>query len=216
MEQTLTETMPDQAIEKLPDFMPGERNDKMFDKTPENILSEKGTDKRVLKKIDDLINRPIDDLIDRAIVDLIDREIDKVPDKVAGGPYNKRDPDPDEDEAVPFKMSPIRVAVEPVEHIKWALDGNTHCLHKLLWASIMVGSTCLAIYSSMTIYLSWQAAPVMTTFGSDILPIHDLEFPSVILCRDRFYKTPFRQKTCWDKFSPSNFHSQTTYVNLAE
>lgn len=61
-------------------------------------------------------------------------------------------------------------------------EGKSHCLHRLLWGIIMIGSTSLAIYSSTTIYLSWQAAPVLTTFGSDILPIHSLEFPSVILC----------------------------------
>ena len=61
-------------------------------------------------------------------------------------------------------------------------DGKSHCLHRLLWGIIMIGSTSLAIYSSTTIYLSWQAAPVLTTFGSDILPIHSLEFPSIILC----------------------------------
>jgi hypothetical protein len=46
----------------------------------------------------------------------------------------------------------------------------------------LIGSTGLAIYSSTSIYLSWQADPVLTTFGSDILPIHDLNFPSIILC----------------------------------
>ena len=46
----------------------------------------------------------------------------------------------------------------------------------------MVGSTGLAVYSSTSIYLAWQDAPVLTTFGSDILPIHSLDFPSIILC----------------------------------
>jgi hypothetical protein len=46
----------------------------------------------------------------------------------------------------------------------------------------MIGSTGLAVYSSTSIYLAWQEAPVLTTFGSDILPIHSLEFPSIILC----------------------------------
>jgi hypothetical protein len=46
----------------------------------------------------------------------------------------------------------------------------------------MIASTGLAVYSSTSIYLAWQEAPVLTTFGSDILPIHNLEFPSIILC----------------------------------
>ena len=81
-----------------------------------------------------------------------------------------------------FKPPPMKVAIEPVEHFKWAFEGKTHCLHRLLWGVIMLGSTSLAIYSSMSIYMSWQAAPVLTTFGSDILPIHNLDFPSIILC----------------------------------
>lgn len=52
----------------------------------------------------------------------------------------------------------------------------------MLWSVIMIASTGLAVYSSTSIYLAWQEAPVLTTFGSDILPIHNLDFPSVILC----------------------------------
>lgn len=46
----------------------------------------------------------------------------------------------------------------------------------------MIGSISLAVYTSLSIYLKWQDAPVLTTFGSDILPVHGLDFPSVILC----------------------------------
>ena len=60
-----------------------------------------------------------------------------------------------------FKVPPMKVSIEPVEQFKWALEGKSHCLHRLLWAAIMLGSTCLAIYSSTSIYLSWQAAPVL-------------------------------------------------------
>ena len=81
-----------------------------------------------------------------------------------------------------FKASPMRVSIEPAKQFKWAFESKSHCLHRFLWGIIMIGSTSLAIYSSTSIYLSWQAAPVLTTFGSDILPIHDLDFPSIILC----------------------------------
>jgi hypothetical protein len=66
--------------------------------------------------------------------------------------------------------------------MKLTADSKSHCLHRLLWGIIMIGSTSLAVYSSLSIYFAWQEAPVLTTFGSDILPIHSLEFPSIILC----------------------------------
>ena len=34
---------------------------------------------------------------------------------------------------------------------------SSHCFHRLLWAFIMMGSTGLAIYSSLSIYFAWQA-----------------------------------------------------------
>ena len=45
---------------------------------------------------------------------------------------------------------------------------RTNFFHR---AIIMFGSTGLAVFSSVFMYMSWQAAPVLTTFGTDDLPI---------------------------------------------
>ncbi len=81
-----------------------------------------------------------------------------------------------------YKTDYQRELTAPIKTVKQAMDTKTTCCHKLLWLTIILGSTALAVYSSTTIYMSWQEYPVMTTFGSDLFPINNLDFPSIILC----------------------------------
>lgn len=52
----------------------------------------------------------------------------------------------------------------------------------LFWTFVIAGLSILGLSWSITAYQDWDSYPVLTTASTTGLPIHDIEFPSVILC----------------------------------
>lgn len=73
--------------------------------------------------------------------------------------------------------------VTTVHGLRYALSCTSHLVDRLLWAVIVIGAFSLSLYMSVQIYLNWQASPVVTTIGTNALPITDLDFPAITLCR---------------------------------
>ena len=73
--------------------------------------------------------------------------------------------------------------VSTVHGLRYALSCKSRLVDRAFWAVIVIGAFALSIYMSVQIYLNWKASPVVTTIGTNALPITDLDFPAITLCR---------------------------------
>lgn len=73
--------------------------------------------------------------------------------------------------------------VSTVHGLRYVLKCTSHLVDRLFWAIIVIVAFSLSLYMSVQIYTNWQASPVVTTIGTNALPITDLDFPAITLCR---------------------------------
>ena len=57
-------------------------------------------------------------------------------------------------------------------------------LDSIFWALISLASLSLALYMSVDAYLEWQAKPTITTLANSSVPVTEITFPAVTICRD--------------------------------
>ena len=72
--------------------------------------------------------------------------------------------------------------VSSIHGIRYILDRESHWCDRIVWSLVVLVTTFLAIFASVSIYKSWKDSPVLITIGTSEKPIADLEFPVITIC----------------------------------
>ena len=72
--------------------------------------------------------------------------------------------------------------VSSIHGIRYILDRESHWCDRIVWLLVVLVTTFLAIFASVSIYKSWKESPVLITIGTSEKPIADLELPVITIC----------------------------------
>ena len=89
----------------------------------------------------------------------------------------------------PIKVGLVKTVKEftqnsSVHGIGYIFGTDIPLVDSIFWALVSLASLSLALYMSVDAYLEWQAKPTITTLANSSVPVTEITFPAVTICRD--------------------------------